>query len=127
MLKMKPGDVAKLIAATKMVDELFDKFIKAQEEADAIYVSIVEEINEAKEEVRGILDDVANEAEEYYDDKSEKWQESERGEAYGEWRDKLRELADATAEDVEKPEPPEINRPDWIDECAECEFSEFEF
>lgn len=126
MNKISPKDVGRLIslsqdAAMALVD--LNKLYASINDQAAELVAAYEE---AREEARGILEDAANEAESYYDEKSEKWQEGDRGSAYYEWVQTLRQLADGMAEELELPDTPEVDTPDWVDECSECNFSEFE-
>jgi DNA repair exonuclease SbcCD ATPase subunit len=93
------------------VREAIDEFNSWLEEArDSDLSEAFEAYKEAITDGRDVMEEIASEAENYYDDKSEKWQEGEKGEAYGEWRDRLRELAD------------EFDEPD----CPELEFSDIE-
>lgn len=127
MNKIDAKSVVKMLESTSGVAQLFDDLDAAVEEAREKINGIIAEINEAKDDAREILDDAAMEAESYWDERSEKWQEGDRGQAYDEWKNRLRELADAAAETVEDVEitPPE--RPGWVDEVGEADFSEFEY
>ena len=40
-------------------------------------------------ELASLLRDLRDDAETYYDDRTERWQESDRGEAYSQWRDAI--------------------------------------
>lgn len=80
--------------------------------------AIVADINEARsiysgklEDAKRVVDQFADEMESEYDDKSERWQESERGELVREWIDEIRsksdeieELDDYSLEELELPE-----------------------
>lgn len=50
---------------------------------------IIEEAEEERQELHGVLDDIVNAMESYYDEKSEKWQEGDAGSAYSEWKDQI--------------------------------------
>lgn len=50
-------------------------------------VNALDAYNELVDAARGFAEDVANRAETEYDEKSEKWQEGDRGEAAREWKD----------------------------------------
>lgn len=69
---------------------------------------------EILEALKNKLDELADRAEEYYDDRSEKWQESDNGTFYSEWYEAIREKAyeientldevtDIEFEDIQKP------------------------
>lgn len=98
----------------------------AYREADAILdqlAPLIAQINELRQEAAELMEDEANSAESYYDERSERWQEGERGEVFAEWRDTLRQLADALAEEVELPDI-DLEPPDWLSDITEQEFEE---
>lgn len=53
----------------------------------------IEKIISRLEDIQSDLDQLAEEAQDYFDERSEKWQESEKGEA---WCDKISALEDAS-------------------------------
>lgn len=76
--------------------------LAAKLEAAATQVqAAIESYNAVLDEVRTFQEEVTNEAQGYFDDRSEKWQEGEKGEAYQAWVD---EWYAADAEDIEVPE-----------------------
>jgi len=127
MLKLTPKEVGTLMEASLEVAKLYENLDQAKAHYLAEVERITQEINDAKDDARGIMEDAANAAEEYYDNKSEKWQEGDRGQAYSEWKERLRYIAESIAEDVEAPEVSDTEAPEWVSELGECEFSEFEF
>jgi hypothetical protein len=89
--------------ADKVAEERL-AFDTAVDEANAaiedIYSALNERItryNELLEEGRGVIEDIHSERQSDFDDKSERWQEGERGEATREWLDKL----DSDKEEIE--------------------------
>lgn len=70
---------------------------------DSEFDEVFMEYQTALGDARDVIDVIAAEAESYYDEKSEKWQEGEKGESYSEWMDRLREISA-----FEEPERPEI-------------------
>lgn len=80
-------------------------------------------INVLREEAAELMDGEAADAETYYEDKSEKWQEGPRGEAFQEWAQTLRQVADSLGEEIDVPD--EIERPEWLSEITDQEFEEF--
>lgn len=127
MLKLTKAELAKLADAGAEISGVFDDLEALREKFAEEAANLISEAAEAIETARGIMDDAASAAEEYHDDKSDAWQEGERGQAYAEWRDRLRSVADAIAEDIEFPEVAEIERPDWVGEISDLDFAEFEF
>lgn len=81
-------------------DELDDLNRQIRESLDTINFKIAG-YNELLEEARGIIDDVHSQGESDFDDKSEKWQEGERGEATREWLESLESIRDDDLGDIE--------------------------
>ncbi len=68
--------------------------LKLNKEQDAQ----LEEMRGKMSDLATMLETAADEADAYFDEKSEKWQESDRGTAYNDWKDNLRTAADAISE-----------------------------
>ena len=85
---------------------------------------IVTDLNEKRQRAWEIMDGAATEADGYYDDRSEKWQEGEKGQRFAEWRDELQRVAGEIEEEIEAPELPEIEEPGWVGEIADSPWSE---
>ena len=126
MKKLTRNEVERLQGAARDIVAIYDEMDQIRTHAESEFSRLIAELEDPKETARGILDDAAMSAEEYYDERSEKWLESDAGEVYGEWKDNLRRLADEIAEDVEPPEIADVEQPDWVGEIAECDFAEFE-
>jgi len=62
--------------------------LAAQNAIDAVLT----EANETREEIRGVLEDWCNEAESYYDERSEKWQQGDAGDAYSQWMNTIQDV-----------------------------------
>jgi hypothetical protein len=71
-------------------------------EALGVLNAKIEAYNEGVEEIRDL-------AEQYYDERSERWQESEAGESYQEWIDAMEEIEEL---DTDTPETEEVEEPD---------------
>lgn len=127
MNKISTKNLDELAAIGSEVGTLFDDLDELREKFEAEAAVILERIAEAKGEARDIMDEAANDAESYYDERSEKWQEGDRGQAYSEWKDRLRSVAEAIEEDLDAPEVQMPERPSWVDELREPDFSEFEY
>ena len=85
---------------------------------------IVTELNEKRQRAWEIVDAAATEADGYFDERSEKWQEGDKGQRYAEWRDELQRVAGEIEEEIEAPELPEIEEPGWVGEIADTPWSE---
>jgi hypothetical protein len=97
-------------------------YVKA-EEALEIVKDIFKEIDDKRQEAAELMDGEASDAEQFYDDKSEKWQEGERGSTFAEWRDQLRFVADDLSNGIEWPDL-ELERPDWASDILNQDFEE---
>lgn len=127
MKTLTKQDRARLDTASVALDELFAELETEREAFTGAMQRIIEQMAEHREAVREVLDDAASAAEEYYDERSEKWQEGDTGQAYTEWRDRLRELADAADEDIEPLEVADIDIPGWVDDIRQSgDFAEFD-
>jgi hypothetical protein len=71
------------------------------------------EYNESVEKLHGVYANLAGAAQEYFDERSETWQEGEAGATYAEWIDQLSAVDGAEAVDIELPD--EIEQPDLPD------------
>jgi hypothetical protein len=67
----------------KKKDELFKKL----EETKGALETALTSYNEVVGEVTEFRDEVVSEMDDYYSNKSDKWQEGEKGEAYSSWKD----------------------------------------
>lgn len=108
-------------ADQQRLQDLQDKLADAASDVDTEFTElagVIEKINNAiaayntiVAETNGVIEDIANELESYIGERSEKWQESDAGDAAGEW---LSELQNAALEDVELLEFPEL--PEGLDQ-----------
>ena len=126
MKKLTRNEVETLQTAAREIVSIYEEMDQVRTHAEEELARLVLELGEPMENARGVLEDAANLAEEYYDERSEKWQEGDTGSAYSEWKENLRRLADELGEDVEPPQIGEVEQPDWVGEITEVEFAEFE-
>jgi len=124
--KLTRNEVETLQTAAREIVSIYEEMDQVRTHAEEELARLVLELGEPMENARGVLEDAANLAEEYYDERSEKWQEGDTGSAYSEWKENLRRLADELGEDVEPPQIGEVEQPDWVGEITEVEFAEFE-
>lgn len=111
MRKISVADMKKLTDLTDILakkSEEFEAFItELQEEVD----SLNSEITDATAALRDAIEDIHNQASEYADERSDKWSESDNGQAYMEWVSHLESLKDMCEfEEYDLPdfEPPAI-------------------
>lgn len=125
MMKLTKADQAAIADKIGDIRQLLGEFNTAKQAAIQAMDDVVRAINEKREELHELLDGAAGSAEEYYDEKSEKWQEGDRGSAYSDWKDELRRIADEVESEIEAPELPDLDEPSWVDEVEGAEFVEF--
>jgi hypothetical protein len=103
------------------VEEALADFNRKVEEAKAPVDQAVEEYNAVLAEAKAFAEGIAADAQSHYDDKSEKWQEGERGQAYQAW---VSEWENVNLDDLEVELPgevelPELNAVDELDCIAD--------
>lgn len=113
-MKIKQKDADRLADEARKVEALYDEMDAILAEAREKIEAKKEEISAARDAAHGVLDDLCREADEFFDEKSEKWQESDRGQSYQEWKDELGLMRDDMAEEMEFEFPDDPDRPDWI-------------
>jgi len=67
------------------------------------------EVNETIGSLNGFLDDVTDEMDGYFSERSEKWQEGEGGTSYASWKDQWQT---ARLDEIEIDEPAEVEAPE---------------
>ena len=107
---------AALTEALEAFNNVMDQAWPGAEEALADYNHLVAQAN-------AWLGEIAGEMQEYMDERSEKWQESERGQAYDGWRQEFED----ELEEIELERPKELtletdDQAERLEGCAE-EFS----
>ena len=73
----------------------------------------------AAEDVKAFADGIRNEAQDYFDERSERWQESEKGEEYSAFIDSWGEVADMDVETLEHAVDDvtyELSQPESVDD-----------
>lgn len=93
-------------SATDGLEELREKIGELVEEFNEKYVT---PLGDKMDEARGFVEDIQNERQEEFDDKSERWQEGERGEAAQSWLQQWEQ----GASELDTPEPLEAPTIDW--------------
>ncbi|HEY1878446.1 MAG TPA: hypothetical protein VGG68_00790 [Caulobacteraceae bacterium] len=84
---------------------------------------LFDQIDEKRREAAELMEDEANVAEEFYDGKSERWQEGEKGSEFSEWKDQLRSVADDLGNEIDCPKI-DLERPDWLSDITNQDFEE---
>jgi len=92
--------VAALTEKATVVEDAWARLTEAHDDL----TEAIEAYNEALADAVGWRDDMAQEMQDYFDERSERWQEGEDGTAYGEW---INEWQVADLEELVTPELPD--------------------
>lgn len=114
MLKIAKKDADRLHELGRQAETAFDELEALMAEQRDKLAEALQTINDIREEAADVLGGYADDAEQYYDEKSDGWREGERGSIYEEWKSRLSELRDDAAEPVEIETPSEPDRPEWV-------------
>lgn len=101
MRKLSQKDLKRIAEEKDAIDEAKSKLEAIIEEMKGKVAEAISAVNDARDSAYNALDDIVNEAQSYYDEKSEKWQEGDNGQQYQEWIGKLEEARDAVGEEFE--------------------------
>lgn len=114
MKKLSKADIAKRDKFAAEIDELRSSlestltiFNAAVSNAFTPVLAATEELNAKIEEVGGWRDDLVGEMQSYYDERSEKWQESDAASEYDSWKSEFESL-DCDAISIDEPEAIEL-------------------
>ena len=98
--------------AAKNVDAAITTFNHVLQDARPAVEQALENYNDALLQVREFCEQVAIDQQNFFDDKSEKWQESDRGQVYQGW---INEWSNIVLEDAEVALPDKVEVPDLSD------------
>lgn len=97
----------KLEKATKILEYALDQYTTSVRHAFATLQQAVADVNEVVDEIDGWRSCLTDEMTLYYEEKSERWQESDAGQRYSNWLEMFNGLEVERIE-LEEPEPPEV-------------------
>jgi len=115
MIALTKQDIAQRDQIVRMLESAKTKVEDAWpalEAAVTAFNEIIVAYNEVVATATGFGEDIAREMDEYYSGKSDKWRDSEAGEAYAEWKTEWENLNLIDADTVEMPDAFE---PDHVD------------
>lgn len=95
MKQISQKDKGRLREAHERLTELREEAVAVCDEVRAKLDAILQKIEDEREAIHGLVEDLASEAQSYFDEKSEKWQDGDAGQQYQEW---ISELEGAAAE-----------------------------
>jgi hypothetical protein len=85
-------------------------------EAIETYNAVIASYNEVVTEATGFAEDMASAIGAYIDEKSEKWQDSDRGQAFTDWQDEFQNADFEEIDTVEVPNLPEFTNEATLDD-----------
>jgi len=95
------------------IERLIEGYNQRVEEFNDALQPVLDEYNEKVAAIREIYQEAANDAQSYFDERSDTWQEGEKGEVYAEW---INQLENVDLEDLEVEVPDRLDEPmyhDW--------------
>lgn len=91
-----------------LLESLIDSYRSAitevqalREEQDRIFGEAIEKINSSQDKLKDHIDSIVTQQEEYYEEKGEKWQGTDPGEAYLAWKEEYENLSSSLDEEHE--------------------------
>jgi hypothetical protein len=117
-IQRRDGYVEDLEKAWSEIEQAVNTYNEGVANLRAPVEQAVAHYNEVMGEAKGFAEDVASQADGEWDERSEKWQEGEKGEAAAEYRDAWQTIEFEEIE-LEWPEELAIEDPDHAPELAE--------
>lgn len=100
MKKLSKDSVKKLADASAKMTEIKDKVESLIEDTNSKMIDLIALFNDERNTAASILDDLNNEQNSYFDDRSEKWQEGDTGQAYSGWMENVARELERLSDDV---------------------------
>lgn len=100
MKKLSKDSVKKLADASAKMTEIKDKVESLIEDTNSKMIDLIALFNDERNTAASILDDLNNEQNSYFDDRSEKWQEGDTGQAYSRWMENVARELERLSDDV---------------------------
>lgn len=121
-MKQRDEHIEILRKAKLDVETAVEKYIEAMEEPRDTLRKAIEDYNEAIVAAKGFAEDIASQADSDISDKSDKWQEGERGQAASDWKGEWEniDLDEITFEYPEEIEPPDMDHAESLENLPEA-------
>lgn len=100
MKKIDRDSRKRLDEALKTLNLVALKTSRIVSEANTALAALEYEANEAREEAHSVLDDLVNEAQTYFDERSDKWQEGDAGLEYQSWISSIENARDQLGDEI---------------------------
>jgi hypothetical protein len=112
-LREKEAHIQALTQAREALEREIDVFNTTLAERRASVEALLEDFNDKIEEAREWLEAIHDDAQQAYDDRSERWQERERGQGYQAWLEELNTSLEPV--EIDFPEDLELSADDTAD------------
>lgn len=89
MKKISKSDMERIAKLREAIEGKKAKIEEALTKFQESIAPIISDAEDERQELFGVLDDIVSAMESYYDERSEKWQEGDAGNAYSEWKDQI--------------------------------------
>lgn len=100
MRKISQKDLKRIADAKASIEEAKSKIENLIDELRSKIDEAISEANDARDDAYNALDDLASEAQTYYDERSEKWQESDAASQYTDWISAIETARDNIGEEI---------------------------
>lgn len=102
-------------ADQRRIEALIEKF----DNKKSLVEEALTQLNEVRDELRGVVEDIKDEMQSQYDDKSEKWLEGDRASPTEDWISDLEEVVSCLEDEIEMPDTADIDS--MLEEGVPCE------
>ena len=122
MHKFSKADIERISELRSKLREAADEIVTAYEPLNSEVAHIntlLEAYNELLTEANGVIEDIASEVQSEIDDKSEKWQEGDRGQAIIDWQSDLENFEFEALEMLDDIEVPELDHDGQLENLPE--------
>lgn len=93
MKQISKTDFARIQDYAKKLDDIRNLIDEIVDEAQQRVFAAMEDLNNYVDEANGFIGDMFNEAESYYDERSDQWRDGDNGQQYYEWMGEIETAA----------------------------------
>jgi len=122
MHKFSKADIERISELRSKLREAADEIVTAYGPLNSEVANIntlLEAYNQLLTEANGVIEDIASEVQSEIDDKSEKWQEGDRGQAIIDWQSDLENFEFEALEMLDDIEVPELDHDGQLENLPE--------
>ena len=116
LTKVQEKERAELVDRLRAWVSEIEQTLQVANEAIRMANESIEGYNAVLAEAREWRDDRVSELDDYISGKSEKWQESERGSAFSDWKDRIENLDLEDLDEIEEIEAPDFDHAETLED-----------